>query len=212
VRRDVLDRSSWACLLLLIAALAGCQPAIGDDCQLSTDCSAAGDRLCDTTQPGGYCTVFNCEPGTCPEDSICVAYGSRPSTASGCHDPQGGSRFQRAFCLARCDEDGDCRSGYACIDLSKRNPWGAVVVEPGASRGEVNGKVCVVPFSAQPVPEDGNVGVCVGPDAAPDAPPWTPGGSDSGASDAGDAAEAAPDAEGGSDEASSDSGDASSDA
>ena len=44
------------------SVLAGCSAEIGDDCSNSTDCSSTGDRLCDTTQPGGYCTLFNCEP------------------------------------------------------------------------------------------------------------------------------------------------------
>ena len=48
-------------LLLLLAFVgasataAGCKPRIGDDCQISTDCSASGDRLCDISAPGGYC-------------------------------------------------------------------------------------------------------------------------------------------------------------
>ncbi|MFW5740185.1 MAG: hypothetical protein ACOC1F_07450, partial [Myxococcota bacterium] len=71
-------RSSFLPLLSLSACLAtwmlGCNPKIGDDCTNSTDCSVSGDRLCDTTQPGGYCTVFNCEPDMCPEEAQCVAF------------------------------------------------------------------------------------------------------------------------------------------
>ncbi len=63
--------------ILAAAGLAlGCTPKIGDDCTVSTNCSTTGDRLCDVTQPGGYCTTFNCEPGSCPEDSVCVNFGT----------------------------------------------------------------------------------------------------------------------------------------
>lgn len=166
----LLRRVTLAFTVLLVA----CQPEIGDECQVSTDCSAAGDRLCATDQPDGYCTIFNCEPGTCPEEAICVGFGSNLSRVSDvCEDPQGSSRFQRTFCMARCDEDDDCRSGYECIDMGKpNNPWGAIVVEIGASRGEVNGKVCAVPLAGEPVSGTGTE-VCTGTDAGFDAPPWT---------------------------------------
>src|SRR5690242_18467125 len=56
-----------AALTLWIVAT-GCKPKIGDECKTSTDCSVTGDRLCDITQPSGYCTIFNCEePGSCPD-------------------------------------------------------------------------------------------------------------------------------------------------
>ncbi|HKO50071.1 MAG TPA: hypothetical protein VJV79_20210, partial [Polyangiaceae bacterium] len=61
--------SAWpltrlARLAMAFAALTGglalgCTPKIGDDCSVSTNCSTTGDRLCDITQPGGYCTKFN---------------------------------------------------------------------------------------------------------------------------------------------------------
>jgi hypothetical protein len=159
---------------------------------VSTDCSAAGDRLCATDQPDGYCTIFNCEPGSCPEEAICVGFGSNLSTVSdACEDPQGSSRFQRTFCMARCDEDDDCRSGYECIDMGNpNNPWGAIVVENGASRGEVNGKVCAVPLAGEPVSGTGTE-VCTGTDAGFDAPPWTANLPDAGSlADAGGDADA----------------------
>ena len=51
-------------LILLLAAsvalsLLGCNPEIGDSCSASLDCSDAGDRVCDGTLPGGYCTIIN---------------------------------------------------------------------------------------------------------------------------------------------------------
>jgi hypothetical protein len=125
----------------LTAVAAGCKPKIGDDCKISTDCSAAGDRLCDITAPGGYCTVFNCEPGGCPEDeSLCVEFGAKRSPL--CAVEPSPSPYARTFCMATCDDDSDCRSGYTCQDLSKQNSWGAVLID--TDRGN---KACLVPFS-----------------------------------------------------------------
>ena len=159
-------------MLLVVALLTvafGCKPKVGDDCRISTDCSAAGDRLCDITEPGGYCTVFNCEPGTCPEDeSLCVEFGSERSPVAACQDPQSPSPYARSFCMATCDANSDCRSGYSCEDLSRDgNEWGAVLIDH--DRGH---KACVV--KPQPVdaaggapPDDafGNVCHVEGPDA-----------------------------------------------
>src|SRR5688572_10593339 len=131
-------------LLLLAIALAlaiGCKPEIGDDCQLSTDCSAQGDRLCDITAPGGYCTVFNCEPGNCPEDeSVCVQFGSQRSPVAACRDLQSPSPYARAFCMATCEDNDDCRDGYQCADLSQQdNKWGALLIDK--DRGD---RACMV--------------------------------------------------------------------
>ncbi len=89
----------------LIALASGCAPRIGDGCYSQTNCSINGDRVCDITQPGGYCTVFDCSPDTCPDDSVCVRF--EPDTA----------RLSRNVCMRRCGSDGDCRtgSGYHCV-------------------------------------------------------------------------------------------------
>ena len=200
-----------------LALGSGCKPEIGDDCETSTDCSNAGDRLCDTTQPGGYCTIFNCEPGTCPEDeAICVAFQS--SLSKVCADTPQDQRLMRTFCLRKCSDDDDCRSGYRCIEMNEDNPWGAKVVEYGI----VNRKVCVVPFSGSKLPDNPNPQVCTGSDAGFDAlTPYKPDGAapSDGATDAAveaDAADALPEggdsaAEGGdgASDAGADGGDAS---
>jgi hypothetical protein len=100
-------------LLCGVAAL-GCKPKIGEDCATSTDCSISGDRLCDITQPGGYCTVFNCEPNGCPTEAACVAFSEGT-----CSAPVVSTRFRRTFCVRECEDDGDCRGGYQCLDLSQ---------------------------------------------------------------------------------------------
>lgn len=136
-------RPLCAALLLAVAAglgAAGCQPKIGDECTSSTDCSLSGDRLCDTTQRGGYCTVFNCEPDNCPEEAQCIAFDQQLDPA--CHDPQQWARFERTFCMLRCDNDGDCRSGYVCFDMTTQpNPWGAGLVDLNPE----GTKVCIGP-------------------------------------------------------------------
>lgn len=152
---------SWAyfsAAIVISAGSAACNAKIGDDCEVSANCSATGDRLCDITQPGGYCTIFNCEPGTCPDEAVCIGYGSLPSPAKACGDLQGGQRLQRTFCMRSCDSNSDCRSGYRCIDMGRENPWGAIVVE---ARG-TNGKVCTAPFRGEQVSTEQEAGVCTG--------------------------------------------------
>jgi hypothetical protein len=129
-------------LVVCAAFFLGCAPKIGDSCSVSTDCSVNGDRLCDTTQPGGYCTVFNCQPDSCPGNSVCVAFRD-----SSCGEVSGRAvRFQRTFCMASCDSNGDCRAGYTCRDV------GVQIVDTNPS----NGNVCAVAVSSQePVLEAG---------------------------------------------------------
>lgn len=95
-------------LLLGAVAGTGCAPEIGDDCDLSTDCSVTGGRLCDIASPGGYCTVANCDQNSCPDDAVCVEY---------VYDPP---RLAQTWCMAACEDSGDCRGGrYACTRASK---------------------------------------------------------------------------------------------
>lgn len=155
------------CGLGLFAALAAaCTPKIGDSCSTSADCSASGDRLCDNTQPGGYCTIFNCEPGGCPADSVCVNFGAEPSDVPGCQTGQGSSPYQRAFCMASCSSNSDCRTAYTCEPLGGPNRWSAVVVDLGQSTS-----VCMANTGVgDPAHPDGGPphgDVCRGSDAGP---------------------------------------------
>ena len=167
----------WVVGFAAMALAAGCSPKIGDKCTVSTDCSATGDRLCDITEPGGYCTVFNCEPDGCPDDAACINFGTTLSNvtqvvngmttiAPACTAGQGDSPYQRSFCMASCETDSDCRGGYKCVEPSD---VGGVKADYYRSN-----KVCAVPRSGPlPVLSDGgaNVQVCLGSDAglAPDA-------------------------------------------
>jgi hypothetical protein len=125
--------------LFALSSLAGCSPKIGDDCTISTDCSIQGDRLCDPTQPGGYCTVFNCEPNRCPSEAVCVGFGE-PSCSSAALS----RRFLRTFCMLVCESNDDCRAGYVCVDTAT-DPLRKVVDQDPQSL-----RVCAVPSSNSP--------------------------------------------------------------
>src|SRR3954454_15461945 len=103
--------------VVAVVVLAACTPEIGDKCVLSTDCSTRGDRLCDTSQPDGYCTQFNCAKNACPDEAACVLFNSNVP-GCGYDDRAGGygSRVARSFCVAKCSSNSDCRGGYICAN------------------------------------------------------------------------------------------------
>ncbi len=94
--------SPWLLPALLLAA---CAPEIGDPCTTSVDCSVQGERECDLTQPGGYCTVRHCDPDGCPDGTLCVQWRPEPP------------RSAESWCMQPCESDADCRAseGYACV-------------------------------------------------------------------------------------------------
>jgi hypothetical protein len=162
-----LVRSTLAAFAALVI-LGGCAPKIGRECTTSLDCSQQGDRLCDNTQPGGYCTLFNCEPDKCPEgDGICVAFLSQVDPACGPTDGVSWGRFERTFCMAGCESDDDCRTGYECAKPSTRD--GRIL-----DFSPLSDRICVVKIDAPPVstqiPE-----VCRPPEVDFDLTPYTPG-------------------------------------
>jgi hypothetical protein len=115
--------------LAAVAVSQSCTPKIGDKCIVSTDCSVQGDRLCDTSQPGGYCTQLNCRGNDCFDEAACVLFNS---AIPGClyDDRSGGygSRVARSFCMAQCETNGDCRGDYVCAD-PRTSPWNAVILD-----------------------------------------------------------------------------------
>ena len=124
----------------LLATLVACTPSIGDKCVLSTDCSTQGDRLCDTSQPDGYCTEFNCAADSCPDEAACVLFNSNVP-GCGFDDRNGayGSRVARAFCVAKCGKNSDCRDGYVCRS-AKASPWDGVILDSDQTK-----LTCLVP-------------------------------------------------------------------
>jgi hypothetical protein len=133
----------WLCFAAL-AGLSGCTPSIGDKCVLSTDCSIRGDRLCDTSQPGGYCTIFNCQGNLCPEEAACILF--HPNVQGCQYDDRSPSRTGRTFCMRQCNTNSDCREGYVCAD-PRQPPWSALILDD-----DQNQRVCIVP------PDNGVIG------------------------------------------------------
>ena len=144
----------------------GCTPSIGDSCQVSTNCSSSGDRLCDLSQPGGYCTVFNCQPNKCPEEAVCIEF--QPAVPGCFYDDRNGQRSGKSFCAKRCDKDSDCRDQYKCAD-TRQSPWNALVLDDNQTQ-----RVCV-PIPALSI----NDVTDAGPDGSvPVPPPPLPDGGD----------------------------------
>jgi hypothetical protein len=148
---------------LVVAGLAGgtvgCTPHIGDHCTLNTDCSITGTLFCDTSQPNGYCTFFNCAPNTCQDNAVCVLLNS---AVPGCSydDYNSPARTGRSMCLKSCQVNSDCRSseGYVCADL--QDPFWkahALIIDSNQSQ-----HVCMVApdYDAGPIASYVDAAVC----------------------------------------------------
>ncbi len=143
---------------LALSMLTGCSPKIGSSCTQSTDCSVQGDRACDTSQVGGYCTIFGCTTNSCPDNAACVVFRV---SLPGCpyNDYDAPARTARALCMQSCKYDSDCRDGYVCRD-PRGAPWSAVIVD------DTPQNVCIVTptlFDAGDAGDDGAIPmVCSG--------------------------------------------------
>jgi hypothetical protein len=145
-------RSATLLGLLAPAVLLGaaCGEEIGDECTLSNDCSPRGDRVCDISSPGGYCTVIGCDFDTCPEESVCVRFFSVTASDRTC-DPRAedisedscttdelcslsGTCVPRTaeirFCMLKCESGSDCREGYECRDEALMREHGGEPAQP----------------------------------------------------------------------------------
>ncbi len=141
-------------LLLAGLSMAGCKQNIGDACGNSSDCSVTGERQCDLAQPGGYCTVFSCDPDTCPQGA-CVEWRFVPS------------RTAETWCMKTCDTDSWCRRDYYCVfpdQIDMQGEWEADLdaVERVARIIDLNefratAKICTA-LSAVPPPESVRAG------------------------------------------------------
>lgn len=150
------------CLVLPLGflLLAGaCAPSIGDSCSNSNDCSNVGDRVCDTSQPGGYCTLQGCNPDTCPNSAVCVEFRFSPA------------RLAQTWCRERCNNDDDCRvrSGYRCVRPSDLDQLGQCTVDNDDPLARVldlenepqETTVCEVVTPRPNVPDDADSRACV---------------------------------------------------
>jgi hypothetical protein len=121
----------WLLAASLLASLAACTPVIGDSCSLSTDCASDGTRICDTAEPGGFCTVLNCTGtnlgASCPDYAICVLFNSNiPGCPLSAYGP---ARTGQSECRNTCSNNGDCRIDYLCANPADP-PWSATVLDP----------------------------------------------------------------------------------
>lgn len=130
----------WAGLLGLLLLAPGCGDQVGDSCSTNVDCSPYGDRICDTSQAGGYCTIQGCDPDSCPDEAVCIRFFPTSFLSVPCNpltedavDPtlsptndctadevclSSGLCSQRTqerrFCMKACEADTDCRGDYEC--------------------------------------------------------------------------------------------------
>ncbi len=106
---------------LAFLLFASCAPQIGDDCSEALDCAVDGTRLCDTTQPGGYCIVSGCRADECPDEAVCVRFGYEARS--------------RTFCMRTCGSEGDCRAAYDCVEPAPPPRDGSA--DPGVVYSEI---------------------------------------------------------------------------
>ena len=113
--------SKLTLLLALALVLTACGDQIGDSCDFNVDCSPLGDRICDTSQLGGYCTIQGCDQDSCPEDeAVCVRFYPVSFLSSPCDaltEDALGSKCGRACapeCKKSCDASEVCCSTNHC--------------------------------------------------------------------------------------------------
>lgn len=139
--------------LIVIALLAaGCGKEIGDSCVLATDCDINGNRTCDLSQTGGYCTIMGCDYNTCPSEAECVGFLMGSFDNQTCtYATDGVSTFdctpdelctldghcapsanEIRYCMRKCKSNSDCRSGYECRGFEQmKKDGGMPILQPG---------------------------------------------------------------------------------
>jgi hypothetical protein len=142
-RIETIARFALAVAVVAMAA-SGCARKIGDECTTAADCNPNGTRSCDSSQPGGYCTIQGCNETSCPDEAACIRYFpaqyltkpcTPPAPATGCDAgecvptpatgcdadefclPEGlcaALSQELRYCAKTCSSGDDCRSGYEC--------------------------------------------------------------------------------------------------
>lgn len=118
---------------LVLVGASGCGAQIGDECAQASDCDPEGTRICDTSQPGGYCTIEGCDRSTnkCPGESVCIRFFSAldltkpcsPADEAVCQDRTPGCDPEADASCCRCTADEECISEGFCVrrDLEQRS-------------------------------------------------------------------------------------------
>ena len=94
-----LNRVWWGLIwgFVCAALMCACGPTVGDACENSAACGTG--LMCDlSTTADGYCTRSPCRAGECPEEAVCVDFGTEAS-----------------WCMRRCDGGEGCREGLSCV-------------------------------------------------------------------------------------------------
>ncbi len=73
---------------------------MGDPCQTNLECGQQNGAICDVSVPQGYCTVAQCVPNGCPDESVCVRFDE-----------------ENAYCMKVCLGDGECREDHVCREI-----------------------------------------------------------------------------------------------
>ncbi len=143
---SAVNRLFFASLLAIGALASACGKEIGDDCQTNVDCAEDNSRMCDLSQPGGYCTVDGCDEKSCPSESACVRFFPRKFPTGSCLNGQGCSvddiclpegicvprTSERRYCARKCSDNGDCRDEYECREAGSNGAI-ALVADPTTS-------------------------------------------------------------------------------
>jgi hypothetical protein len=125
--------------ILLVGALASaCSKKIGDGCQTNIDCAQDGTRICDLSQPGGYCTEDGCDDSSCPSESICVRFFDQKFPTGTCSTPPG----TVGTCNSPPDTVDECRTSGQCLPNEL-----CVVCGPSSSAPEPY--ACCVPSASE---------------------------------------------------------------
>jgi hypothetical protein len=120
-------------MTLVLAGLAtpACSKHIGDGCNTNIDCAQDGNRICDLSQPGGYCTEDGCDDSSCPSEAICVRFFDQKYPTGTCSTPPGSV--------------GECPRDQTCVDQCHTDEL-CVVCGPGPSQPQAS---CCVPSASE---------------------------------------------------------------
>ncbi|HEY3355732.1 MAG TPA: hypothetical protein VGQ83_20945 [Polyangia bacterium] len=124
--------AALACALVLAASAWGCSKKIGDDCTYNTDCNPQGGRVCDVSQPSGYCTIEGCDVfnNKCPDEATCIRFfptldmtrPCAPEHEIACSDRTPGCDPAQDPACCHCAADEECITEGFCIrrELERR--------------------------------------------------------------------------------------------
>jgi hypothetical protein len=144
-------------LAVFVFLAPACGHDIGDACTTNVDCDQYGNRDCDQSQPGGYCTIAGCDEKSCPSEAVCIRIFPFESPGAVCSEavpcassdlclPDGfcvPRASERRFCEKKCGSNSDCRGGYVCREAgiegrpSDQSTYGSVALVANANQSTI---------------------------------------------------------------------------